>query len=48
MDLKPPLYRQIGMCWRRTSGQPPAHTSPAELIRDVIQQEFRDSVILIF
>ncbi len=38
--LRPPLYRQIGLVWRSTSGQPRAFQTLAGIIREVARSEF--------
>ncbi|GAB5438343.1 hydrogen peroxide-inducible genes activator [Falsiruegeria mediterranea] len=46
LDLRPPLYRQIGLAWRAASGEPPAFARFADLIRDVVRTEFAAEVTL--
>ncbi|NVO29150.1 LysR family transcriptional regulator [Donghicola sp. C2-DW-16] len=46
IPLSPPRMRQIGLAWRKSSGEPPAFIEMATQIRDVARAEFADCLKL--
>lgn len=44
IPLNPPRMRQIGLAWRRSSGQPAAFIEMAEQIREVARTEFANCI----